>query len=114
MAYRPSVLCPVDLSEPSRAALRYAAAVADHFGAKLTVVTVDDPLLTEVAATTGFVPSLAQETEGELRKFVCRTLAQPASGAMTSRIACCASPARSCSLFRRCRPRPVRLRAPAA
>ena len=83
MVYRPSVLCPVDFSEPSRAALRYAAAIADHFGAKLTVVTVDDPLLTEVAATTGFVPSLAQETEGELRKFVYRTLPQPASGAMT-------------------------------
>ena len=77
MTYRPSLLCPVDFSEPSRAALRYAAAIADHFGALLTVVTVDDPLLTEVAATTGRMRSLAQETEDELRRFVDESLAQP-------------------------------------
>jgi hypothetical protein len=39
------ILCPVDLSEGLRAALGYAAALADYFGARLTVITVDDPLL---------------------------------------------------------------------
>jgi nucleotide-binding universal stress UspA family protein len=83
MAYRPSVLCPVDFSDASRSALRYAAAVADHFGAQLTILTVDDPLLTEVAATTGRLPTFGQETEGELRRFVNETLALPAAGAAT-------------------------------
>ena len=83
MAHAPSLLCPVDFSEPSRAALRYAAAIADHFGALLTVVTVDDPLLTEVAATTGRVPPLAQESQEELRKFVDESLPDPSSGPKT-------------------------------
>jgi nucleotide-binding universal stress UspA family protein len=64
----------VDFSDASRAALRYAAAIADHFGARLTVLTVDDPLLAEVAATTGRVPSLRSESERELRKLVSETL----------------------------------------
>ncbi|HEX5106850.1 MAG TPA: universal stress protein [Vicinamibacterales bacterium] len=65
----PSVLCPVDFSDPSRAALRYASAVADHFGARLTIVTVADPLLAQVSRETGRVPSLEQETTEELRRF---------------------------------------------
>lgn len=83
MANQPSILCPIDFSEPSRAALSYAAAIADHFGARLMVLTVDDPLLTEVTATTGRVPSLARETENELRRFVADTLPQPAAGPKT-------------------------------
>ena len=83
MAHSPSLLCPVDFSEPSRAALRYAAAIADHFGALLTVVTVDDPLLTEVAASTARVPSLARESEEELRRFVDESLPNPSSGPKT-------------------------------
>ena len=55
----PSVLCPVDFSEPSRAALVYAAAIADHFAVRLTVLAVDDPLLAEATANAGFI-SLAQ------------------------------------------------------
>jgi nucleotide-binding universal stress UspA family protein len=66
---RPSVLCPIDFSEPSRSALYYAAAIAEHFGAQLTVLSVDDPLLAEVAASSGRTPSLAEETERELRQF---------------------------------------------
>ena len=83
MAYRPSVLCPVDFSEPSRGALRYAAAIADHFGAQLTVVTVDDPLLADVPPTSRGVPSLARETEDELRRFVHGTLVQTKTSATT-------------------------------
>jgi nucleotide-binding universal stress UspA family protein len=70
----PSVLCPVDFSDPSRSALAYAAAIADHFGARLTVLSVDDPLLAEVAATTGQVPSLADATLRELERFCRETL----------------------------------------
>ena len=40
-----SILCPVDFSESSRAALRYALAIVSHCGAKVTVMTVEDPLL---------------------------------------------------------------------
>lgn len=83
MPYCPSVVCPVDFSEPSRAALCYAAAIADHFGARLTIVTVDDPLLTDVAVATGRVPSLSDETEHELRRFCSETLARMGPGART-------------------------------
>jgi hypothetical protein len=43
MLTSPSVLCPVDLSDASRGALRYAAALAEHFYGGMTVLTVDDP-----------------------------------------------------------------------
>jgi len=79
----PTVLCPVDFSEPSRSALCYAAAVADHFGARLIVLAVDDPLLAEVAATTGRVPSLASETRRELQRFCNETLTNISAGPKT-------------------------------
>jgi universal stress protein A len=43
----PTVVCPVDFSDASRGALRYAAAIAAHFRARLVVLAVEDPLLTE-------------------------------------------------------------------
>jgi nucleotide-binding universal stress UspA family protein len=70
----PSVLCPIDFSEPSRSALCYAAAIGDHCGARLTVLAVDDPLLTEVATSAGQVPSLAEATLHELKRFCRETL----------------------------------------
>jgi universal stress protein A len=73
LSTRPHVLCPIDFSEPSRAALGYAAALAEHFGASLDVLAVDDPLLSEVAASTGHV-ALEQETAAELRRFCSRAL----------------------------------------
>jgi nucleotide-binding universal stress UspA family protein len=45
MGDRPSVLCPVDFSDASRGALRYAVALAEHVYGVLTVATVDDSLL---------------------------------------------------------------------
>ena len=45
-----SILCPVDLSATSRAAARTAAVMAGRFNSKLTVVFVDDPLLSQAAA----------------------------------------------------------------
>jgi nucleotide-binding universal stress UspA family protein len=83
MTSRPTLLCPVDFSEPSRAALRWAAVIADHFGARLVVLTVEDPLLATVAAETGRVPSLTIETERELAHLVEESLATRAGGATT-------------------------------
>jgi universal stress protein A len=80
MATVPTVLCPIDFSDASRAALCYGAAIADHFGARLTLLTVEDPLLAEVAATTGLAPSLRSETERELRKLLAETLPEPHRG----------------------------------
>jgi nucleotide-binding universal stress UspA family protein len=69
MSLGPSIVCPVDFSEGSRAALLHAAVVADHFGARLIVMTVDDPLLTEAAAVAALEPSLAAQSEAELKRF---------------------------------------------
>lgn len=49
MNVRPSILCPIDFSEASAGALRYAAAIAAHFATRLIVLTVENPLLTEAA-----------------------------------------------------------------
>jgi nucleotide-binding universal stress UspA family protein len=76
MPHAPAILCPVDFSDPSRSALRYAVAIADHFGARLTVLSVDDPLLASVADGSGAVPSLADETRQELRRLVGDVLVQ--------------------------------------
>ena len=50
MVERPSVFCPVDFSDASRVALRYAVAIAEHVHGVLTVATVDDPLLAAATA----------------------------------------------------------------
>lgn len=76
----PGVLCPVDFSDASRVALRYAAAIADHFGARLIVLTVDDPFLAEVAANAGYRPFLEAEMERELERFCADALQQMAAG----------------------------------
>ena len=47
MNVRPSILCPIDYSDASAGALRYAAAIAEHFVTRLIVLTVEDPLLTD-------------------------------------------------------------------
>ena len=39
MVFRPSILCPIDFSEPSRAALRYAARDRGTLAARLIVAT---------------------------------------------------------------------------
>jgi nucleotide-binding universal stress UspA family protein len=74
------VLCPIDFSDPSRSALCYAAAIADHFGAHLTVLAVDDPLLAEAVHISGQIPSLAEATLGELRRFSQETLTKYEAG----------------------------------
>jgi nucleotide-binding universal stress UspA family protein len=46
---RPSILCPIDFSEASQSAVRYAIALAGHFGATVTFFTANDPILAEAA-----------------------------------------------------------------
>jgi universal stress protein A len=81
MTRYPTVLCPIDFSDASKAALCYATAVADHFGARLVIVAVDDPLLVQAAATTGQVPSLTDDTPDELRRACGRVLDRLGPGA---------------------------------
>ena len=66
---RPAVLCPIDFSHASRGALRFAAAIAEYFHAALTVVTVDDPLLSG-ATETLYRDDLQASTQGALEQFV--------------------------------------------
>ena len=68
MSFR-SILCPVDLSAASRAAARTAAVMADSFKAQVTVVFVDDPLLSQ-AAQRFDEDELARRTQAELTRFV--------------------------------------------
>ena len=70
MLIPPSVLCPVDFSDASRGALRYAAALAEHFYAGLTVLTVDDPFLTDAAAAALGQGWMDHHTQQALEKFV--------------------------------------------
>ena len=73
MILRPSVLCPIDFSESSRGALRYARAIAAHFAARLTVMAVDDPLLGEAAAMSGDHTPVSEDTAREIDRFVHQT-----------------------------------------
>ncbi len=83
MNVRPSILCPVDFSEASAGALRYAGAIAEHFGTRLIVLTVEDPLLTEaVDLGTGVIWS-ADEARRELSRFAARTFDRDSSRHVT-------------------------------
>ena len=82
MSVRPSILCPIDFSDASAGALRYAAAVATHFGTRLIVLTVEDPLLTEALDLgTGIMwtPEAFQERAGAIRRQDIWARRQPAS-----------------------------------
>jgi nucleotide-binding universal stress UspA family protein len=68
-----SILSPVDFSEQSRHALRLAAAFAERFQARLTVLSVVDPLLAEAARIRLGQDLAKAETEPALREFVAAT-----------------------------------------
>lgn len=55
-----SILVPIDFSEPSIKALKYAAAFARHFGAKLTLLNVVEP-----AGTPDFIAAFPLVMENE-------------------------------------------------
>ena len=60
-----AIVCPVDFSEHSLRALRYAIALAGYSHARVTVVHVTDPLLAQAAAAFDLA-ALNKETESEL------------------------------------------------
>jgi len=66
-----SILCPVDFSLQSRAALRCAVSLGRRFGADVTVLFVNDPILLAAAkAAYGGRRRFLDRTEGELARFV--------------------------------------------
>jgi nucleotide-binding universal stress UspA family protein len=74
MTSRPALLCPVDFSEASKAALRFGLRIAEHFGGRLVILAVEDPLLTEaVDVGTGKVWN-PDDTRHELARFSAATL----------------------------------------
>jgi universal stress protein A len=74
MNSRPAILCPVDFSDASRGALRYAKVITEHFGGRLLILAVEDPLLTEaVDLGTGVVWN-PEDTRHELARFAARAL----------------------------------------
>jgi nucleotide-binding universal stress UspA family protein len=71
-----SILCPVDFSQHSRDALRYAVAVAQRFGGRVTAVFVNDPLLLAAAGNfSGGRRKFVQQARIELERFVKRSVA---------------------------------------
>ncbi|MGE0703173.1 MAG: universal stress protein [Vicinamibacterales bacterium] len=88
-AHEPSpftrILCPVDFSRHSRAALQQAAAIARQAKGRLTVLFVADPLLSAAAAAAELdTARLAAKTRRELRDFAARATAR--SGLKRSQI----------------------------
>ena len=81
MTTTPTILCPIDFSDASRGAVRYAAAIAEHFRAKVLLLAVEDPLLTEALDLgTGFVWD-PETTRSELRKFAVKVFGpEPPAG----------------------------------
>ena len=82
----PSVLCPIDFSEFSRVALAHAAAIANHFGARLIVLSVDDPLLTRPQLLRGSCRRLLRKRVANCGVFAaipCRRLPAPAPSSTT-------------------------------
>jgi nucleotide-binding universal stress UspA family protein len=67
------ILCPIDFSKHSRAALRVAAALALRGRGRVTALYVSDPLLDAAAAAAAYdTRALKAKAERELRDFVRR------------------------------------------
>jgi nucleotide-binding universal stress UspA family protein len=73
MNARPTILCPVDFSDPCRDALRHARLIAEHFRGRLILLTVEDPLLTEAIQLARGISWNPEETQHELAGFAART-----------------------------------------
>ncbi len=69
----PSILCPIDFSEASAGAMRYAAAIAARFSTPLILMSVEDPLLTEaVDLGTGIVWT-PEDCKRDMEQFAAKT-----------------------------------------
>ena len=78
MTVRPSILCPIDFSDSSAGALRYAAAIAVHFSGQVVILTVEDPLLTEAADLGTGVVWNREDCKREMAHFAARTFGSEA------------------------------------
>jgi nucleotide-binding universal stress UspA family protein len=65
-----TILCPIDLSDQSRHALRWAGALASRHQSRLIVLTAVDPLLAEAAKVRLGLDLATTEVEPALREFV--------------------------------------------
>lgn len=74
MDSHPSILCPVDFSEGSAAALRQAHTIAAHFAARIVLLAVEDPLVAEATNLQGTTLWDPEETRQELVRFAARAL----------------------------------------
>lgn len=72
-----SILCPVDFSEHSRAALEYAADITRRFDARLTLLHVIEPVLYPVAY--GLPPVTSVDYESVARESATKSLEQLAA-----------------------------------
>lgn len=70
----PPVLCPIDFSDSSRGALRYANTIAERFGVRLTLLVVNDPLLAEASHLAAGPSRLVDDTAREMERFHKQTL----------------------------------------
>lgn len=82
-----SVLCPIDFSDGSRGALRYANTLSRHFGAQLTLLVANDPLLTEAAHLAAGGSHLVSDTIKEMQKFYRQSLGPQATAAVDFEVA---------------------------
>ncbi len=69
-----SILCPVDFSDESRRALRWASMLAARYGSRLTVLNAVDPLLSRAAMVRLNLDLAKSETGPALQEFVRETL----------------------------------------
>jgi nucleotide-binding universal stress UspA family protein len=76
-----SILCPVDFSDQSQHALRWAIGLAARHQSRLTVMSVVDPLLAEAAKARLGLDLVKTETEPALRALVNDTLPKDAAWA---------------------------------
>jgi universal stress protein A len=75
-----TILCPIDFSDHSRQALRWADALAGRHQSRLVVLTAVDPLLAEAATVRLGLDLAVTEVEPALREFARATWRDSARG----------------------------------
>ena len=79
-----AIVCPVDFSDYSLRALRYATVLAGRFGGRVTILHVANPLLLQAAAAAYDVAAMNSDTEVELRALADAVTSE--AGAVTPEI----------------------------
>lgn len=74
-----SILCPIDFSDQSASALRYAAALARRGGGRLTALFVVDPRLIDAAASAYDERGLVRASRAQLERFVSASVSRGAA-----------------------------------